>query len=104
VIAVRLRAELDDRATAWRRSIVELHTDVATAWRDLGYGIGPSHTELVRRRSTHPCGQCRRPLRGEATECGDCGWREPTPEQLRARARASWAQSTTATYDEQGAA
>ncbi|MFL6127232.1 hypothetical protein [Actinophytocola sp.] len=103
-VAERLRAELDDRATAWRRSIVELHADIAAGWHDLGYGIGPSHAELVRRRSTFPCGQCRRPLRLGATACGDCGWHQPTPEQLRARARASWAQPTTATFNEQGAA
>jgi hypothetical protein len=106
-IAERLRVELDERVTAWRRSLAELHADVATGWHDLGYGIGPSHAELVRRRTTYPCGQCRQPLRFGVTACA-CGWREPTPAELRARARASWARhdhrTTTATFDQQGAA
>jgi hypothetical protein len=106
-IADRLRAELDERATAWRRSLAELHADLSTGWHDLGYGIGPSHAEIVRRRNTFPCGQCRRPLRLGITSCG-CGWREPTPTELRARARASWARyarpSTKALFDQQGAA
>lgn len=103
VVAARLRDELDDRATAWRRSLAELHADLAQGRHDLGYGVGPSHAELVRRRTTHPCGQCRHPLPNAATRCGECGWREPTPEQLRAHAHASWARSSTATFT-QGAA
>src|SRR4051794_37785362 len=77
-IAERLRAELDERATAWRRSLAELHSDLAAGWHERGYGIGPSHAELVRLRSTRPCGQCRQLLRPQATTC-ECGWREPTP-------------------------
>lgn len=93
-IRVRLRREFDDRATAWRCSIVELHADLSRGWHDLGYGIGPSHADLVRRRDTYPCGQCRRPLRTTATACA-CGWHEPTPEQLQASARDSWARPTS---------
>lgn len=105
-ISARLRAELDDRATAWRRSLAELHADLSQGWHDLGYGIGPSQAELVRRRTTHPCGQCRRPLRTAAIACGECGWREPTPEQLRTHARASWVpcDRRSTTFDVQGAA
>ena len=80
---------------------------MATGWHDLGYSVGPSHAELVRRRTTFPCGQCRRPLRFGVTSCAECGWREPTPAELRARARASWARydrRLTARFDEQGAA
>ena len=106
--AMRLRAELDEQATAWRRSLAELHADVSTGWHDLGYGVGPSHAELVRRRNAFPCGQCRRPLRIGVTSCAGCGWREPTSAALRARACASWARydrrSATATFDQQGAA
>jgi hypothetical protein len=90
-ISALLRAELDDPATAWRRSLAELRTDLARGWHELGYGAGPSHAELVRRRNTRPCGPCRRPLLIGATECAECGWHEPTPAELRARARASWA-------------
>jgi hypothetical protein len=38
--------------------------------------------------------------------CGECGWREPTPEQQRAHARASWARCDlrSTTFDVQGAA
>lgn len=107
-VAARLRAELDDHATAWRRSLAELHADVSRGWHDLAYGTGPSHAELVRRRSSFPCGQCRRPLRIGRTSCAECGWREPTPTELRTRAHASWAhhdhRTATATFDQQGAA
>lgn len=103
-IATRLRAELDDRATAWRHSLAELHADLSEGWHDHGYGIGPSHAELARRRATYPCGRCRRPLRIGVTACGECGWREPTPAQLRARAYASWARRSTTTTLRQGAA
>lgn len=89
-IAARLRAELDDHATAWRRSLAELHTDLSQGWHALGYGIGPSHADLTRRRSTYPCGQCRRPLPFADTGCAACGWHEPAPNQLRTRARTSW--------------
>jgi hypothetical protein len=102
VIAAQLRAELDARATVWRHSLVELHNDLSQGWHDLGYGVGPTHTELVHRRTTYPCGQCRRPLRSAVTACADCGWREPTPEQLRTRAHASWVNCET--FDIQGAA
>jgi hypothetical protein len=60
-IAARLRAELDEFATAWRRAHKEASADVSRARTDLGYGIGPSHAELVRRRqltSTVSCGTC----------------------------------------------
>lgn len=60
-IAARLRAELDEFATTWRRAHKEASADISRARTDLGYGIGPSHAELVRRRrltSTAPCGAC----------------------------------------------
>jgi hypothetical protein len=100
-IAERLRAELDAHAREWRRALVDAHADVAQGWR--GYGIGPSHAELDRRRYTFPCGQCRRPLRFGISACDACGWREPTPAELRARARESTAHYLQ-TADEQGAA
>lgn len=106
-VAARLRAELDDHATAWRRSLTDLHVDVSRGWHDLGYGVGPSHAELVRRRNSFPCGQCRRPLRIGITSCAECGWHEPTPAELRTRAYASWARydrRSTAMFDQQGAA
>src|SRR4051812_24023856 len=34
-IAARLRAELDDRAIAWRRSLAELHADLSGGWHEL---------------------------------------------------------------------
>ncbi len=105
-VAARLRTELDDYATAWRRSLTDLHADVSRGWHDLAYGIGPSHAELVRRRSNFPCGQCRRPLRIGITSCTECGWHEPTPAELRTRAHASWAHHdrSTAIFVQQGAA
>ena len=108
-IATRLRTELDDHATTWRRSLAELHADMSGAWHELGYGVGPSYAEIVRRRNTYPCGQCHRPLRIGITVCAECGWCELAPAQLRARAREAWAhyacrRSDTATLDEQGAA
>jgi hypothetical protein len=58
-IAARLRAELDEFATAWRRTFRETSWDISRAMTNLG--TGPSHAELVRRRqltSTVPCGTC----------------------------------------------
>lgn len=60
-IAARLRDELDWFATEWRRAHKEASAEVSRARTDLGYGIGPSHAELVRRRqltSTAPCQAC----------------------------------------------
>lgn len=61
VIAARMRIELDAFATAWRRVHKEASAEMSRARTDLGYGIGPSYAELVRRRqltSTAPCGVC----------------------------------------------
>ncbi|MFL6122581.1 hypothetical protein [Actinophytocola sp.] len=60
-IAARLRDELDWFATEWRRAHKEASAEISRARTDLGYGVGPSHAELVRRRqltSTAPCGAC----------------------------------------------
>jgi hypothetical protein len=80
-IADRLRTELDEFATAWRRACVEASHDLSGAGR---WGVGPTHADLVRRRqlaSTEPCGTCGtavtlvHPLPDEyAARLPDLGW------------------------------
>lgn len=57
-VASRLRIELDEFATAWRRAHREASADVSRARTDLGYGIGPSHAELARRRQLTTMAPC----------------------------------------------
>lgn len=87
--AMRLRSELDTFATAVRRMYADADSEIRRAKAELGYSTGPSHAELVRRRARHRCWPCGATVTGSGP-CPECGW-AGTPEQIRARAAASWA-------------
>lgn len=77
-IAARMRVELDAFATAWRRAHKEASAAVSRARTDLGYGIGPSHVELVRRRQLTTTARCQ--------ACGTAvALAHPLPEEYAAR-------------------
>lgn len=88
-VALRLRRELRDvdRAVLHRVGAASHAVAGAQDWRAAAWR--PTWDTLERRRWTRPCPACRTPLSWRADRCG-CGWREPTPDEIRARATASW--------------
>lgn len=95
-VALRLRRELRDVDRAVLARVRDASHDVASAqdWRAAAQR--PTWDTVDRRRWTHPCRNCRSPLPWHADRCG-CGWREPTPAEIRARATASWTHPPAAT-------
>lgn len=86
--------ELLDEFIEWdrRKTLREASWAICSGrdWRASASAV--SYAELERRRNLFPCGQCTEQLAYGTTRCPACGWVEPSGAELRARARASWAQ------------
>lgn len=89
-VALRMGRELRDLDRAAMAQVRAASHAVAGAhdWHAASYR--PRWATLDRRRWAHPCPDCRVSLPWLATQC-ECGWRQPTPDQIRAHTAASWA-------------